>query len=181
MTAGSRGGRVNWGVLGLGLTLVAGLVGIMATGFGNDPRAVPNVLEGKPAPSFTLADLDGRTWTLDELRGRPIVLNFWSTWCGPCKQEHPVLLDGAARYDDVVFLGVIYADSVEASRRYLARAGSAYAHLIDPDGAVAVDYGVAGVPETYFIGADGVIAHKQVGPVSPGLLAGLVGRLREGM
>lgn len=159
-------GQVNIGVLLVGLALVAVLLGILASGFGNDPRAVPSVLDSQPAPTFVLSDLDGQTWELARLRGKPVVLNFWSTWCGPCKAEHPLLQQAARMYPDVQFLGVVYADEPEACRRYLAQAGTTYDHLIDPDGRIAIEYGVAGVPETFFIDRDGVIVHKHTGPLS---------------
>ncbi|MBW1877631.1 MAG: redoxin family protein, partial [Deltaproteobacteria bacterium] len=101
--------------------------------------------------------------------------NFWSTWCVPCKQEHPVLQSAATRYDEVAFFGVLYSDEPVKAKAYLKRAGSTYQTLVDPGGKMAVDYGVAGVPETYFIDANGVITHKQVGPVSWDLLTTLLG------
>ncbi len=167
-------GGVNYTVLGIGLALVLPMLWLFATSFGNDPHAVPSVLEDTPAPAFRLVDLDGVTWDSEQLKGKPIVLNFWSTWCGPCKQEHPVLQEAARIYPEVKFLGVIYSDEPEKCRRYLAAAGTSYEHLIDDGGRVAIDYGVAGVPETFFIDATGTIVHKQVGPVSMPLLGMLL-------
>jgi cytochrome c biogenesis protein CcmG/thiol:disulfide interchange protein DsbE len=171
---------VNWTVLVVGLAIVLPLVALFAVSFGNDPHAVPNMLEGQRAPSFQLVDLDGKPWSLEALRGKPVVLNFWSTWCGPCKQEHQILQDGARRHPEVTFLGVVYNDEPDACRRYLEKAGTSYAHLVDADGRVAIDYGVAGVPETYFIDATGTIAHKQVGPVNGPILEQLVSHLGGG-
>lgn len=176
----SRRGRVNPWVLGLGLALVVPMLVLFAASFGNDPHAVPSVLEGRAAPVFRLQDLQGRTWDLAELRGRPVVLNFWSTWCLPCRQEHGLLQEAARRWPEVQFLGVIYADEPEKCERYLATAGTSYDHLVDPGGRTSIDYGVAGVPETFFLDRDGVIVHKQVGPVSPALLSTLLPRLSEG-
>lgn len=172
--------RVNAWVLGLGLALTSGLVVLFALSFGNDPHAVPSVLERTPAPAFRLVDLDGRTWSLDELRGQPVVLNFWSTWCLPCKQEHGLLQEAARAFPEVRFLGVIYADEPQKCRDYLARAGTAYAHLVDEGGRTAIDYGVAGVPETFFVDRQGVVVHKQVGPVHPSMLAPMLARISEG-
>lgn len=171
--------RVNRWVLGVGALLGLALVALFAGSFGNDPRAVPSVLESKPAPTFRLVDLDGRAWSLDELRGTPVVLNFWSTWCLPCKQEHALLQDAARRWPEVRFLGVIYDDTPEKCRDYLVRAGTAYAHLIDDGGRTAIDYGVAGVPETFFISSSGTIVHKQIGPLSRTTLPPLLQRLTE--
>ncbi len=169
--------RVNATVLALGLGGTLGLVALFAVSFGNDPHAVPSMMEQQPAPPFTLVDLDGKTWTLDALRGQPIVLNFWSTWCLPCKQEHAVLLDAARRSPGVRFLGVIYSDDPQKCRDYLTRAGAAYPHLIDEGGRTAIDFGVAGVPETFFIDREGTIVHKQVGPVNTPTLAALLQRV----
>lgn len=167
-------GGVNTTVLGIGLAMVLPMLALFYYGFDTDQRSVPSVLEKKAAPDFELVDLDGKRWSLEELRGKPIVLNFWSTWCGPCKLEHRFLQQGAVAYPEVKFLGVIYSDSADNCRRYLAKAGTTYEHLVDDQGRVAIDYGVAGVPETYFIDKDGVIAHKQVGPVNDLMLAQLV-------
>lgn len=175
-----RAARVNGWVLGVGLALVVPLVVLFAASFGNDPRAVPSVLERTPAPVFKLVDLEGRTWDLAELRGRPVVVNFWSTWCLPCKQEHALLQEAARRWPEVQFLGVIYADEPDKCRRYLASAGTAYQHLVDPEGRTAIDFGVAGVPETFFIDRQGIVIHKQIGPVTPNVLGGLLTRLQEG-
>lgn len=169
---------VNWTILGLGLVLVIPLIVLFARSFGNDPHAVPSMLEGKAAPAFTLTDLDGKTWSLEQLKGRPVILNFWSTWCGPCKQEHEILQQGARQNPGVKFLGVIYADEPDACSRYLERAGTSYEHLVDGTGRVAIDYGVAGVPETFFIDGAGMIQHKQVGPVTPQLLGALITKIQ---
>jgi len=159
---------VKWRILVPGLVVVLALIALLASGFGHDPRALPSRLEGRAAPDFTLETLDGDTVAFSELRGRPVVLNFWSTWCRPCKLEHPVLNAAATREGDdgVVFLGVLYGDDPELARRYLDRAGSTYPTLVDPAQRIVVDYGVGGVPETYFIDRQGVVAHKVSGALT---------------
>ncbi len=164
MNAPARRG-VNWTVLAVGLAVTVPLIALFAASFGNDPRAVPNGLVGGPAPAFQLPDLEGAVVASDALRGKPVVLNFWSTWCGPCKQEHGALQEAAKRHPEVAFFGVLYNDEAEKARRYLEVAGTTYRHLVDDDGRAAIDFGVAGVPETYFINAAGDIVHKQVGPL----------------
>lgn len=166
----SRATGLNWKVLLAGLLVVLPLVAILASGFGNDPHALPSMLEGREAPVFALEDLDGNPYALPALKGEPVVLNFWSTWCGPCKYEHPLLLQAQSAYPQVKFLGVIYSDTEPKVRRYLAQAGANYPHLLDPGNKTAIDYGVAGVPETFFIDRNGVIVHKQVGPLTPDVL-----------
>lgn len=163
-----RAGGVRWGILAAGMALVLPLLWILYSGFGKDPHALPDVMTGTPAPAFSLVTLDGEPVALEGLRGKPVVLNFWATWCAPCAQEHPVLLAGARRYQDkgVVFLGVLYGDTPEKARDFVARKGQAYPTLVDPEGRTAIDFGVAGVPETYFIDTQGNIARKIAGPVS---------------
>jgi cytochrome c biogenesis protein CcmG/thiol:disulfide interchange protein DsbE len=161
---------VKWPILVIGAVLVAGLLGLLASGFGHNPMAVPDERTGDPAPAFVLQDLDGRTWDYRQLAGKPVVVNFWSTWCGPCKYEHPLLLEAARVYPDVVFLGVVYSDDPDKARRYLEDEGQAYAHLVDPDGRIAIDYGVGGVPETFFIDRSGQIVQKVAAPLVPAVL-----------
>ena len=104
--------------------------------------------------------------TLASLRGRPAVINFWATWCVPCFQEHPLLVSAARSLGDRVrFVGVIYEDSEQQVRGFLARQGSAYPSLVDPGSRTAIAFGVFGVPETYFLDAEGKIAAKHIGPL----------------
>jgi cytochrome c biogenesis protein CcmG/thiol:disulfide interchange protein DsbE len=150
----------------------AGLLFIFYSAFGTDPHAVPFKLAGQPAPAFKLLRLDtGETVTLDQFKGRPIVLNFWASWCGPCKMEHPVLEWGARRYqNDAVFLGVLFEDTEDNAKQFLRQHGHSFPQLLDPSSRMPVDYGVTGVPETYFIDRAGTIKGKYVGPVGPEIL-----------
>ncbi len=158
---------MNWKVLVAGMIPVAALIGVLASGFGKDPKALPSMLDGKPAPSFELLSLDGETIRLSDLAGSPVVLNYWATWCRPCAMEHPVLLQAAQAYEPrgVKFLGVLYGDTEDKARDYLQRRGSVYPTLLDPEQRTAIDYGVGGVPETFFIGRDGTIVRKYSGPL----------------
>lgn len=161
---------MNWKVLVIGALVVLPLVGVLAMGFGKDPRALPSVLEGRPAPGFALKTMDsGEVVDLASLRGKPVVLNFYSSWCVPCAQEHPWLVKTAPSYQarGVTFLGVVYNDEVVNMKAFLRRYGEAYPTLLDPGQRTAMDYGVAGVPETFVIDAEGRIARKFTGPVVP--------------
>jgi cytochrome c biogenesis protein CcmG/thiol:disulfide interchange protein DsbE len=169
--------KARVGLLLVGLALVVGLVALLGSGFGKDPHRLPSTMVGKVAPDFALVDLDGAPVQLSALRGTPVVLNFWATWCMPCKAEHPLLVAAARARPDVRFFGVVYGDQPDAVRRYLAKAGTSYPHLVDPGDGVAVDYGVAGVPESFFVDRQGVIVHKQAGPLDAATLTGLLARL----
>jgi cytochrome c biogenesis protein CcmG, thiol:disulfide interchange protein DsbE len=131
------------------------------------PAQSPTII-GAPAPDFALADLDGNPVRLAELQGRPIVLNFWASWCGPCVEEFPLLREAAARHADagLVVVGVIYQDRSEAARDFMARHGATWAAAMDPGERVSTAYGILGPPETFFIGRDGRISARQFGQFS---------------
>lgn len=150
-------------------TLVAAglLLATLAVGFTRDPGLVSSPLIGRPAPAFSLTTLSGQTFDLGSLRGRPVVLNFWASWCLPCRDEAPLLTAAAADHqaEGLQVLGVVYEDSAENARAFMARYGQTYPGLLDPDGRTALDYGVFGIPETFFIGRGGLIVSKQTGPL----------------
>ena len=161
---------MNWKVLFAGALIVVPLIVFLAMGFGQDPRALPVTMEGRPAPTFALKDMSsGEEIALADLRGGPVVLNFWSSWCVPCAQEHPWLVRTSADYipRGVVFLGVLYGDEPAKGKGFLKRYGENYPTLVDDSDRTAIDYGVAGVPETFIIDGDGRIVKKFVGPVNP--------------
>jgi cytochrome c biogenesis protein CcmG/thiol:disulfide interchange protein DsbE len=159
--------RIAWTGVAIGVALF--LVFILFKAFGTNPHQVPFKLAGQPAPAFSLRRLDnGEKVNLASLRGKPIVMNFWATWCGPCRMEHPVLEWGHQKFGkDVHFLGVVFEDTEENARNFLASSPSTFPQLVDPSSGMSVDYGVAGVPETYFIDAQGKILSKYAMPIEP--------------
>lgn len=163
--------KVNVPLLVGGLLLTTVVVGFLGWGFAFDPKQVPTTVLDEPAPDFELTTLSGDTVRMADLAGKPVVLNFWSTWCVPCKQEHPVLVESASMYPEVTFLGVVYNDEAAKVKAYLERNGTAYPHLMDPTGEVGIAYGVTGVPETYFVRADGTIARKAAFAVNHEVMA----------
>ena len=169
---------MNRKVLLAGLAVVVPLIALLVLNLGRNPNAVDSPLIGAPAPPFALVPVDGgEPVRLDDLRGKPVVLNFWATWCVPCYQEHPLLVSAAKNLgEEVHFLGVVYQDEDERVREWLRSEGSSYPSLLDPDGKVAIAYGVYGVPETYFIDPGGTIVSKYVGALDGGTL---MARLRE--
>lgn len=159
---------MNRTVLIVGLVLASALVGLLFLGLGKDPAAIRSPLIGKPAPTFALREVGtGRTVDIASLKGKPVVINFWATWCGPCWEEHPVLVANARMLQpNVQFLGVVFQDSEEKILNFLNQRGSSYPTVVDEKGKTAIAYGVGGVPETFFLDANGVIVAKYNGPMS---------------
>lgn len=142
---------------------------LLFSGFGRDPRELASPLIDQPAPAWSFATLGGDTLSADDLAGRPYVLNFWASWCVPaCVDEHPVLASAAADHDgELAIVGVLYDDAPDDAREFLARYGDAgYPHLVDEDGRLAIEYGVTGPPETFFVDADGIVRARQWGPLT---------------
>jgi cytochrome c biogenesis protein CcmG/thiol:disulfide interchange protein DsbE len=164
---------LNRRVLLAGLAVIAPLVAVLFLNLGRNPHIIGSPLVGRAAPDFALSPLDGgEPVTLASQRGKPVVLNFWASWCVPCFEEHPLLVQAARQLGDRVrFYGIVYEDSEEQVRRFLARQGQAYPSLVDPGSRTAIAYGIFGVPETYFIDAEGRIAAKHVGPLDAASLA----------
>jgi cytochrome c biogenesis protein CcmG/thiol:disulfide interchange protein DsbE len=131
------------------------------------PAASPTAV-GSLAPDFSLADLDGNPLRLADLAGRPVIVNFWASWCGPCVEEFPLLREAAERHadDGLVVVGIVFRDRSEAARDFMARNGATWPAAMDPGDRVASAYGILGPPETYFIGRDGRVAARQIGQFS---------------
>jgi cytochrome c biogenesis protein CcmG, thiol:disulfide interchange protein DsbE len=161
--------QMNRKVLLAGLVLVLPLVALLLIGLGRDPHVVRSPLVGRAAPSFTLRPLGGGTpISLESLKGRVVVLNFWASWCIPCAEEHRALVEGARAWGErAQFLGIVYQDDEESARSFLSRHGSAYPSLFDEGGKAAIAYGVYGVPETFFISPEGMVVRKFMGPETP--------------
>lgn len=166
--------------LSLALALPLILVWLLVLGLGRDPRALPSPLEGEPAPEFTLREMTtGRQIRLSDLRGQVVVINFWASWCAGCQREHDDLAAAWQRYREhgVVLLGVVYQDTEENARIYTQVRGGDWPIALDPSSRTALDYGVVGIPETFFIGRDGQVAHKHVGEATYEMLLDWTERL----
>jgi cytochrome c biogenesis protein CcmG/thiol:disulfide interchange protein DsbE len=158
---------VNRTALVAGALIVVPLVVFLKLGLGHDPEVIDSPLVGRPAPSFVLRDFDGGAIDLAALRGKPVVVNFWASWCQPCVAEHPLLVEAARRHQgEVVFIGVVPPeDTAEAVSRFTGRLGRWGPAYHDTDGKVAIAYGVFKLPETYFVARDGTIVYKAGGPL----------------
>jgi cytochrome c biogenesis protein CcmG/thiol:disulfide interchange protein DsbE len=143
------------------------LVGFLAVGLTLNPREVPSPLVGKPAPAFRLPQLheQEKTFSPTDMTGQVWLLNVWASWCGGCKEEHPVLMR-MAQSGDVSIYGLDYKDRRDEALTWLRRHGNPYSlTTVDEAGRIGIDYGVYGVPETYVIDKQGLIRYKQIGPL----------------
>ncbi len=151
----------------LPLVIFAVVVGFLAVGLTLNPREIPSPLVGKPAPDFSLPQLydQEKIFSSKELAGKVWLLNFWASWCGGCKTEHPVLMQ-LAQSGAVPIYGMDYKDQREEALTWLKQWGNPYPLIaMDQSGRVGIDYGVYGVPETYVIDKQGMIRYKQIGPL----------------
>lgn len=169
---------MNRTVLVVGALIVVPLLVFLAIGFRFDPRSIESPLIGKPAPEFELEDLDGQRVDLADLGGKPVVINFWATWCQPCVVEHPLLVQASRTYEGRAhFLGIVYQDEPNLIRRFVERRGAWGPSLLDPDSRVAITYGVYGAPETFILDADGTIVRKVTGMLDWDTLSGTLDSL----
>lgn len=148
---------------------VVPVVALLAYGFRTNPRDVPSPLVGRPASPFSLTTFAGEAVSLESLRGKVVVLNFWASWCYPaCYEEAPVLERSwrASRDRGLVLLGVDIQDTAEKAGKFIADFGLSFPNAPDTAGKVSIDYGVYGVPETFFIDRRGMIRAKHVGAVT---------------
>jgi cytochrome c biogenesis protein CcmG/thiol:disulfide interchange protein DsbE len=164
-------GRVRLGAQVVAVAVVVALLGLLAWKLTQGESEVTSELArgGAPvAPEFTLQRLDrSGDLSLASLRGKTVVLNFWASWCGPCRDEMPLLEAGSKRWrgKNVVFLGVDAKDDRGYARAFLKKYGITYANVYDGKGSQIGRYGVTGYPETYFIDPDGRVRHRIAGPV----------------
>jgi cytochrome c biogenesis protein CcmG, thiol:disulfide interchange protein DsbE len=175
-------GRVRLGGQVVAVGVVIALLGLLIwkVAKGDDSAVTSSLAEGKAvaAPAFTLAKLDGSgDLALDSLRGKTVVLNFWASWCGPCKDETPLLQKGWERWQgkDVVFVGIDVKDFRGDARSFVRRFGVTYPNVYDGKGSTVGRYGVTGFPETYFIDPLGRVVYRIAGPVDE------AGELDEGI
>ncbi|HYE36224.1 DsbE family thiol:disulfide interchange protein [Methylocaldum sp.] len=154
------------------LAVFAVMVIFLGIGLTLNPREVPSPFIGKPAPMFALPQVADAAKTLsrDDLKGQVSLVNVWASWCASCREEHPVLLQ-LAKQNIVPIYGLNYKDERDKALAWLQRFGDPYtASAFDPEGKTGIDWGVYGVPETFVVDRDGVIRHKQTGPITPEIL-----------
>ncbi|MCU0622472.1 MAG: redoxin family protein [Gemmatimonadaceae bacterium] len=175
---------MNWTRAAVAAGVALPVVGLLAFGMTRDPKDIPSPLPGKPAPAVELATFApgdeptlvraaGSPVKLSAMRDTVVVVNFFASWCMPCRVEHPALSAIARQYADkpVRFFGVLYNDTEVNGRRWIEMmGGQPYPALADPGARTAIDFGVYGVPETFFVGRDGRVASKFTGPLTEAVL-----------
>jgi len=169
-------GRWRWLIPLAALPVLA----LLAYGFRVSPRDIPSPLVGRPAAAFTLTAYDGTEVSLAGARGKVVVVNFWASWCYPaCYEEAPVLERNWRAYRDrgLLVVGVDIQDKPDAGRKFIRDFELTFPNALDATGKVSVDYGVYGVPETFFLDRAGRIRLKHVGAVTDAVFRETVERL----
>jgi cytochrome c biogenesis protein CcmG, thiol:disulfide interchange protein DsbE len=154
-----------WIKLGLVVAIVGGVAALLAYGFIRDARYIHSPLIATPAPAFTLMLFDGASLNSTDLAGKAVLVNFWASWCVPCRAEARAIEDAWQKHKNraVVFVGVNIQDKEEDARSFLKEFGITYLNGRDSDGKIAIDYGVWGIPETFFLDPQARITYKHAG------------------
>jgi cytochrome c biogenesis protein CcmG/thiol:disulfide interchange protein DsbE len=172
----------RWVAGGVGLVVV-GLAVVLALNVGTDPRAdaTRSRLVGRPVPALTLPTLDGKQFDTTALAGKTVIVNFWNSWCQPCRQELPALLQYHAQHandPDLVMIGIVRDDTTDAARAAVQTDKIGWTVALDPGSKAALAFATRGQPETYVVGPDGVIAASLYGPTTVGNLDQMVAAAR---
>ena len=178
----------RWRIAAIGASavVVVAFLALMAWGILNNESVTSRsgiLRVGKPAPDFILPLFGGGELALSEYRGRPVVINFWASWCPPCRQE-AVALEAAWRaHGDagVQFIGVDLQDRESDARAYISEFDVTYPNGTDTGGKISVDYGVIGLPVTFFVSKEGVVERRWVGAIGREKLDGWIGELEAGV
>ena len=159
------------------------VLALLAYGFTREPRYIESPIVGRPAPSFALTLFDGRTVRLDDLRGQVVFIDFWASWCPPCRGEAPVLEATWRRFREqgVLFLGVNTQDEEPKARAFLEEFSISFPNGRDTGGRIAIDYGVWGLPEAFIVDPAGRITYKHIGTLGAVLLASKIDEARRGV
>ncbi len=175
---------LRWSALGVGVVVaVFGIV--LSTQVGTSPTYAGGPIVDRRAPAFDLPVLDGRGARVDlgSLAGKSVIVNFWNSWCIPCRQETPALLAFWSQHKNdpgVAMVGIVRDDTTSEARSYVRQHGIGWTIALDPDGTAALAYGTTGQPETYAISPSGVVTGKQLSAASVADLEALLASARAG-
>jgi cytochrome c biogenesis protein CcmG/thiol:disulfide interchange protein DsbE len=159
-------------LLALGFVLAGASLAVTACGGGapagssdGSTVTIGSPLIGKPAPTLVGTTLDGAAFDLAAQKGSPVLVNFWASWCGPCREEFPLLEDAATRHADegLVVVGALYKDDADPARAFVAEQGATWPTVADPERAIGAAWKVLGPPQTFFVDREGIIREVQVG------------------
>jgi cytochrome c biogenesis protein CcmG/thiol:disulfide interchange protein DsbE len=172
---------VGLGVVGVTVVLAV----VLASRFGSDPGLVDSPLLGQPAPEFDLQALDGSEGAaLADLEGEIVVLNFFASWCLECREEHDDLVAASDSFadDGVQFVQIAYQEQADETLAYLDGAGTSAEtlYLADPGSRTAIAYGVFGIPETFFIDAEGMVVGKIIGESDALIIGATIDSIKNG-
>lgn len=175
--------KMPWRRLALVALIIGPLLGLLAFGFSRDARYITSPLLAKPAAPFIVTLFDGRKVALEDLRGKAVFLNFWASWCPPCRAEARELEAAwqQVKGKNMVFLGVALQDTDQKSLEFLKEFGVTYPNGKDQSGKIAVDYGTWGIPESFFIDPQGRITYKHVGAIRAALVLGKLEEAAQGI
>ncbi len=167
----------------LPIVAVLGVLTLLAYGFTRDPREIKSPLIDRRAPALALTLFDGGRFELQGHRGKVIVVSFWASWCVPCREEAPLLEAAWRAYRDqgVLFVGVNVQDQEAAARQFIKEFGLSFPNGPDPGSRIAVDYGVYGIPELFFVDGGGRITYKHIGLIGASLLHAKLEEARRGL
>jgi cytochrome c biogenesis protein CcmG/thiol:disulfide interchange protein DsbE len=179
-----KSGKIRWSMIALWAAII-GLLALLGWGLMKTNATRPEA--GQSAPYFDVEFFDGYEWDdktvadLDDMRGNVVVLNFWASWCVECRLEADLIENTWRKYadNDVIFLGVAYADVEPKSISYLDEFGITYPNAPDLGTDISDTYEITGVPETFFIGKDGVIEHVQIGPLNQATMDRVIQKLLQ--